>query len=150
MHCTIQFHPYKLSTCLGDSMLVALFHCREGGTCHWIMVIFPHPLSQVWWSEKFRKLQLLAFSVLLKGGVSLVEWFKFQLLGGMNGGCYPWSRSSGNFSFRRLCYELRENLVPTYCEKILRLLDLDYDFSRSLMKQNWLNEITNIEKSSLI
>lgn len=83
MHCTIQFHPYKLSTCLGDSMLVALFHCREGGTCHWIMVIFPHPLSQVWWSEKFRKLQLLAFSVLLKGGVSLVEWFKFQLLGWM-------------------------------------------------------------------
>lgn len=66
-HCAIQFHLYKLSKCLDDSMLVALFHCREGRAFHWIMVIFPHPLSQIWWPEKFRKLPV--FSVL--GGVQV-------------------------------------------------------------------------------
>lgn len=42
-------------------------------------------------------------------------------------------RADGNFSFRRLCLELRE--------KILRPLDLDYDFivdeTKELIKRDW-------------
>lgn len=128
---------HKLSTCLDDSMLVALFHCREGRAFHWIMVIFPHPLSQLWWSENFESLPV--FSVLRKGGVSLVEWFKFQL---------PWGEwkllplvdeQTVIFHFDasfRITWKSHFN-----CEKILRLLDLDYDFSvdetKELIKRDY-------------
>lgn len=63
------------------------------------MVIFPHPLSQIWWPEKFRKLPV--FSVL--GGVQVPTT-------GVNGeDCY--CLVDGNFSFRRLCFVNFMNFV---------------------------------------